>query len=145
MLRKWIEAIASKIGVSLKSSDYIRTILVRQASYVKGKVKACTGSAKIQQYLQHEWELKLRKQDNDFLEMKGRVESLKEVMDLQQEAAHAAQDMISRRDRKSLLCPYPDINGTYRLKTVCNSYTKEKRKKLQARRKTTHNHTEENL
>ena len=94
VLSKWIKAIASKLKVSLQSSDYIRTTLIRRASYVKGKVKACTGSAKRQQYLQQEWELKIRKQDVDLLEMKDRVESLEEeVMELQHEVAHAAQDI----------------------------------------------------
>ena len=94
VLSKWIKAISSKLKVSLQSSDYIRTTLIRRASYVKGKVKACTGSAKRQQYLQQEWELKVRKQDVDLLEMKDRVESLEEeVMELQHEVAHAAQDI----------------------------------------------------
>ena len=94
VLCKWIEALASKLGVSLKSSEHIRTVLIRRANYLKGKVKACTGSAKRMRYLQQEWELKLCEQDIDFTEMKSRVETLEdEVTELQQEISHAAQDI----------------------------------------------------
>ena len=93
MLRRWIEAIASKLGVSLKDIEHIRTILIRRSNYLKGKVKEFTGSAKRMQFLQQEWELKLCEQNIEFSEMESRLETLEDEIELHHKVSHAAQDI----------------------------------------------------
>ena len=81
MLRKWIEAIASKLGVSFKIVN-----TYGQSSF--------TGSPKRMQYLQPEWELKLHEQDIEFSEMESRIKTLEdEVAELHHEVSHVAQDI----------------------------------------------------
>ena len=104
VLRRWIEAIASKLGVSLKDSEHIRTILIRRSNYLKGKVKAFIGSAKRMQFLQQEWELKLCEQNIEFSEMESRLETLEdEVEELHHEVSHAAQDIQELRNKRDEL------------------------------------------
>lgn len=92
VIRRWIGAIASKLGVSLQYTDRMKTLLVRRANFLRRKVKSFKGSAKRQQYLQLTWEFCLNEQDIGFTTMERKIENLEDdVTELEHEASHAAQ------------------------------------------------------
>ena len=95
MIVRWIQSIASKLGVSLQNSEHLKILLVRRANYLKRKVKRFTGSAKKMQFLQQTWELKVNEKDVVTLtEMRTTIENLEEeLMELHQEASHITQDV----------------------------------------------------
>ena len=104
IVSKWVRAIASKLGVSLSSTDHLKTVLVRRANFLRGKVKTFKGSAKRQQYLQLTWELRLDQQDIEFTTMKNKIESLEdELAELQQEVSHVGEDIEGLKMERNTL------------------------------------------
>ena len=98
MVRRWIEAIASKVGVTLQYTDHLRKVLVVRANHLRVKVKGFKGSAKKQRFLQQEWKLCVSEDAIGLLVMKNKIESLEdEVTELKCEVSHAAQDIQELR------------------------------------------------
>lgn len=81
MIVQWIQAIASKLGISLQNSENLKTLHVCQANNLRRKVRGFTGSARRMQFLQQTWELKLNEKDVvTITEMRTTIENLEDEL-----------------------------------------------------------------
>ena len=94
VIRRWISAITLQLGVTLRYTDHLSTILIRRANHLRWKVKSFKGSVKKQQFLQQTWKLELNEQDIELKAMENKIEYLEDEMsELHHEVDHAAQDI----------------------------------------------------
>ena len=98
VIRRWIEAIASKLSVILQYTDHLQTVLVVRANHLRQKVRTFKGSTKKQRFLKQDWKLCLNEGDIALNAMEDKIENLEdEVSELQCEIAHASQDIQELR------------------------------------------------
>ena len=98
VVRRWIEAIADKIGVTFQYTARLHRILVVRANHLRLKVKSFKGSAKKQRFLQLEWKLCVSEDAIQLKVMENKIEALEdEVTELKCEVSHAAQDIQELR------------------------------------------------
>ena len=89
IVRRWIEAIASNVGVTLQYTAHLL-----RANHLRLKVKSFKGSAKKQRFLQQEWKLCISEDAIALNVMKKKIETLEdEVTELNCEVSHAARDI----------------------------------------------------
>ena len=98
ILRRWIKAIADKIGMTFRYTARLHKTLVVRANHLRLKVKGFKGSAKKQRFLQLEWKLCVSEDTIQFKVMEKKIETLEdEVTELKCEVSHAAQDIQELR------------------------------------------------
>ena len=94
IVQRWMEAIAHKIGVTLRYTSHLKTTLVVRANHLRCRVRGFKGSAKKQRFLQQNWKLCLTEEDVAMRAMENVITTLKdELCELHHEVAHAAEDM----------------------------------------------------
>ena len=93
VIRRWISAITSQLGVTLRHTEHLSTVLIRRANHLHWKVNGFKGSVK-KRFLQQTWKLELSEQDIELKALENKIESLEdEMIELRREVGHAAQDI----------------------------------------------------
>jgi hypothetical protein len=59
VVSRWVKSIGSKLGITIKLTTRLQTVLINRANHLRGKVKKFSGSANRQRFLQNDWELHL--------------------------------------------------------------------------------------
>ncbi len=89
VVKTWAEKIGAHVGVYLRYSQRLHQILVRQANYLRGHVRKCTGSIPKQRLLQQKWALQLLRADVQLQAMQDKMDKL------HAELAHAKEQYQS--------------------------------------------------
>ena len=92
VVSKWIRTTGSKLGVTIRHTTRLQTVLIFCANYLRGKLKKYTGSASRRRYLQQVWKLVLEDGEihTELEDLSSRVEELEdELCELRREVSHA--------------------------------------------------------
>ena len=103
MIRRWISANTSQLGVTLRHTDHLSSILIRCANHLRWKVNGFKGSVK-KRFLNQAWKLELSEQHIELKAMVNKIESLEdEMIELRHEVDHAVQDIHNLQTENSEL------------------------------------------
>ena len=102
LVKEWVKKISVKIGVTVKYTNRLHTMLVRRANYVRQHFKKLKGGAPQRRFLSNQWTLSLEHSEVDLLTTIEKVRELQEdvtiLAEQKAEMEHQVQQVISTNE-----------------------------------------------